>query len=265
MFHSFPMLSKAKAKDLAELLQKKHRRERGEFLVEGLRICKDLLQNRQATVKTLLVSERLLSQPQGEEVLAQYEARKMEIWQVSEQTLERLSDTCSPQPIMAVVAKKEEEFPKNFQAGKRFLVLVDIADPGNVGTLLRSADAFGWDSVLCVGESADIYNPKVLRASMGAFFRLKIACTPLATIMSFFGDKKIPYFVTMPHEGKIPPYENLPAQFALFLGSEAHGLPSFLQEKAYQNLRLPMAPTAESLNVAVAGGIFLFLLRDIQG
>ncbi|NUM33589.1 MAG: RNA methyltransferase [Candidatus Brocadiae bacterium] len=258
----FPILSKARTKYFCELGQKKYRKERGEFLAEGIRVCYDLL-NTSDYIHTLVFSPKLLSHSRGEELLAKALLKKIEIFQTSEETLEKMADTCQPQPVIACLSccipPIESAF---FDDGRRFLVLCDISDPGNVGTLLRTAEAFGWDKILCTGSTAELYNPKVLRASMGSAFRLRIVYSELSQVLSFLAQAKIPSLITMPREGCIPSQEKMPQRFALFLGSEAYGLPDSVVKEAAQILRLPMSPKVESLNVAIAGGIALFLLRD---
>ena len=259
----FPLLSKAKAKYFCELGQKKYRKERQEFLAEGIRVCYDLL-NTSHDLHTLVFSQKLLSHPKGEELLEKALLKKIEIFQTSDEILQKIADTCNPQPVVACLSCHIPLATSAFfDEGNRFLVLCDISDPGNVGTLLRTAEAFGWDKVLCTGSTAELYNPKVLRSSMGSAFRLQIAYTELSDIFSFLSQAQIASLITMPHEGSVPSLEKMPERFALFLGSEAHGLPPSVVQKANQILRLPMSPKVESLNVAIAGGIVLYLLQNI--
>ncbi len=256
----FSPLSKSKIKYLCELGQKKYRKERKEFLVEGVRICYDLIHTAYS-VHTLVFSQRLLSHSKGEELLQKAISQKIEIFQTSDDILQKIADTCSPQSVLACLSYSTPTLSANFFEGNRFLVLCDISDPGNVGTLLRTAEAFGWNKILCTGTTAELYNPKVLRASMGSAFRLDIIYAELPDILCFMSQAQIASLITMPHEGSLPSLENVPEKFALFLGSEAHGLPLPVIQNASQILRLPMAHQVESLNVAIAGGIVLFLLR----
>ena len=253
-------LSKAKAKHLAELLQKKHRQSRREFLVEGKRICNELLTSAE-TVRLLIIHEKIFSTSYGQEIMSIAQEKKIEICLASENKIAKITETKTPQPIVALVQQKSHDLAPDFRDGNRFLVLVDISDPGNLGTLFRTAEAFSWNNIICTGNTVEIYNPKVVRASMGAIFRLKIACIGIDVLMSFFEYTNVPYFITVPEKGEAPPYHFDQKKYALLLGNEGHGLPEDLKHKASKSLRLPMSSYVESLNVAVAGGILMHLLR----
>jgi TrmH family RNA methyltransferase len=253
-------LTKSQFKYFRELLHKKYRQERQEFLVEGVRLCSELL-NSEIRVKAVVFTDRLLRHADSMELVEKVRCKNIPVYETEEETLQRLTSTCTPQPIVACACGQIQTLDKHFWEGNRFVVLLHVNDPGNVGTLLRTAEAFYWNSVICVGETVELYNPKVVRSSMGSLFRLKVACSTLDTLMSFFEYMAIPYFITMPGAGMSPENISLPPKLALFLGNEARGLPPSLADKACGILQIPMSSKVESLNVAVAGGILLFLLR----
>lgn len=258
---AFTPLSKSLHKQLAQLRQKKYREQRQEFLAEGVRLCYELLRS-PLEAKMLIFSERLLHHPKGPELLNLAEERKLNTYQTNEDMLHRLGDTEEPQPVMICARMRQHEFsPSTFIHAKRLLALVNLADPGNLGTILRTAEAFGWDGVWCLGNTIDFYNPKVMRASMGSLFRLNLACSPLEMAKTFCEQTGITPILTLPEQGQNPPYTDLPSQLILFLGSEAHGLPDSLVLPNARKFQLPMSSSVESLNVAVAAGIMLFLLR----
>ncbi len=257
---NIPILSNAHAKHLAQLKVKKYREERQEFLVEGIRLCEELFRS-DWNIQEIVIRPQLRQHPIGQKIVENARYRAIPILEASQALLEKLSDTEEPQPIIACV-KKQQPLPLSSLSLRRLVVLLDLADPGNVGTILRTAEAFEWSGVVCVDSTVDLYNSKVVRASMGAIFRIPFACISLETLLSFFKDTCL--VLTVLQHGEPPPYNDLPDELALILGNEAHGLPNSLNLNSLNKVRrfqLPMANAVDSLNVAVAAGIFLFLLK----
>lgn len=257
---SYQPLSKNQAKSFARLLHKKDRAEAGAFLVEGVRLCQELFAS-SLTVTDLIFTGKLVSLETGGKLLDMADAKKIQVWETNDETLSKLCDTTTPQPVVACARMRESVWPAAFASARRLLVLHDVTDPGNVGTLLRSAEAFGWDGVVCTGSTTELYNPKVMRAAMGSAFRLPVHHTEAKTLLSFFVDNGVTSVVSTPGRGTVPPLPDLPAKLALWMGNEAHGIGEELIASAARQVQLPMAAHVESLNVAVAGGILLFLLR----
>ncbi len=177
--------------------------------------------------------------------------RSIRFWLVSRDALGAASDTITAQSPVAII-----DVPKALPLrSTNTVVLVDIADPGNVGTIIRSAAAFGWD-VAHTTNTADLWAPKTLRAAVGGHTRTRIvhlaeplrdlARTGLASVSSVVtgGDP--------PRRGSDP--------VALLIGSEAHGLPRWARESATANFSIPMASGSESLNAAVAASILMYTL-----
>ncbi len=260
----FSSITRNHQKELSKLLHKKYREETQEFLAEGIRLCQELLASNVET-KSLIFTDRLLQHPLGAGLIQQAQEKKISLFQTTEEILAKLSDTEYPQPVVAHAKQRDHSWqPEKFVQFKRLVVLVDISDPGNLGTIFRTSEAFSWDGIICAGNTVDFYNPKVLRSSMGAFFRLPSVCISQDTILSFFEDNEVTPVLTIPREGEQPPFYNLPQKLALCLGNEAHGLPSSFVPKKARYFQLPMASHVESLNVAVAAGIMLFLLKNTK-
>ena len=166
--------------------------------------------------------------------------------------IERVASTDSPQPLLAVVKMPTRSVAD--LAGKQTIVVCDrIADPGNLGTILRSSEAAGVDGIVMVTGSVDLYNPKVVRASAGAMFHVPVvADAPLPALQQL----QLPLLGTSSHQGA-PYYETDLAQpFALVLGSEAHGVSDEMPIDRW--ITIPHSGRAESLNVAMAGSIVVF-------
>ena len=172
--------------------------------------------------------------------------------------IERVADTVTPQPIAAVVGYIDTELEKLRHAS--FLVVcVDVRDPGNAGTVLRSAEAAGADGVVCCEGSVDVYNPKTVRASAGSLFHVPVVVggSPTATVdaVKSFGLTRM---ATVAHGGADYATVDLTGRFALLLGNEAAGLPPELVDEVDAQLSIPMAGRTESLNVGMAAAVVCF-------
>ncbi|EGP69742.1 RNA methyltransferase [Streptococcus mitis 27/7] len=178
------------------------------------------------------------------------------IW-VSEEILLDLADTQTPQGIVAVIQKEEVGLPELHQG--KFLFLEDVQDPGNVGTMIRTADAAGFTGVIVSEKSADIYSLKTLRSMQGSHFHLPIYRMPLASFVEEAKKSNLPILATtLSRESK--DYRELSSleNFVLVMGNEGQGISSVMAESADQLVHIGMKGQAESLNVAVAAGILMF-------
>jgi TrmH family RNA methyltransferase len=177
--------------------------------------------------------------------------------------LERVADTVSPQPVLAVLPMLEEPGagtePWSAHDGALVVVLVDVRDPGNAGTVLRAADASGSALVVYAGDSVDPYNPKTVRSSAGSLFHVPLAVRPdpraLATELSSAGFRTL---ATVVRDGEDYAGLDFVVPTAVFLGNESSGLEPELAGALSGALAIPMAGRAESLNVGVACAVVCF-------
>ncbi|MFA9413481.1 MULTISPECIES: TrmH family RNA methyltransferase [unclassified Streptococcus] len=181
---------------------------------------------------------------------------------VSPEVLRELSGSPSPQGIVAEVAISHPDVTK-LEKG-RYLVLEDVQDPGNVGTMIRTADAAGFDGVLINHRTADIYNQKTLRSMQGSHFHLPIYRLPIEEIISQLKAIEVPVLATTLSEHSVD-YRTLTGydHFALVMGNEGSGISAAMAEQADELVHIPMPGRAESLNVAVAAGIMMFRLVNL--
>ena len=171
--------------------------------------------------------------------------------------LAELSDSVSPQGVVAQVALPQQELPQ--QLSGKFLVLEDVQDPGNVGTMIRTADAAGYDGVFVSEKTADIYNMKVLRSMQGSHFHLPIFRVNMSDLLQLFRAQDIPVFASTLSQDSMDYKEVMPpSSFALVMGNEGQGISDLMAQEADQLVHISMPGQAESLNVAVAAGILLF-------
>ena len=231
-------------KNAKKLHQKKYRKSA--YLIEGWHLFEEAVQAG-VTIEKIFALESYRDQ------LAAF---PQTIW-VSEEILLDLADTQTPQGIVAVIQKEEVGLPDLHQG--KFLFLEDVQDPGNVGTMIRTADAAGFTGVIVSDKSADIYSLKTLRSMQGSHFHLPIYRMPLASFVEEAKKSDLPILATtLSRESK--DYRELSSleNFVLVMGNEGQGISSVMAESADQLVHIGMKGRAESLNVAVAAGILMF-------
>jgi len=231
-------------KNAKKLHQKKYRKSA--YLIEGWHLFEEAVQAG-VTIEKIFALETYRDQ------LAAF---PQTVW-VSEDILLDLADSQTPQGIVAVV-QKEEVGQADFSQGK-FLFLEDVQDPGNVGTIIRTADAAGFTGVIVSDKSADIYSLKTLRSMQGSHFHLPIYRMPLTSFVEEAKKSDLPILATtLSRDSK--DYRELSSleNFVLVMGNEGQGISSVMAESADQLVHIGMKGRAESLNVAVAAGILMF-------
>lgn len=231
-------------KNAKKLHQKKYRKSA--YLIEGWHLFEEAVQAG-VTIEKVFALESYRDQ------LAAF---PQTIW-VSEEILLDLADTQTPQGIVAVIQKEEVGLPDLHQG--KYLFLEDVQDPGNVGTMIRTADAAGFTGVIVSDKSADIYSLKTLRSMQGSHFHLPIYRMPLVSFVEEAKKSNLPILATtLSRESK--DYRELSSleNFVLVMGNEGQGISSVMAESADQLVHIGMKGRAESLNVAVAAGILMF-------
>ena len=230
------------------LKERRGRRETGCFLVEGRKMVAEALASGFPVEALLLDESRPPEEPLPESVAA---------YLLPEHVLAAVCDTKTPQGVAAVVRMTEPS-----QAGRRLAVLDGVQDPGNVGTIIRTADAAGFDGVLLSSQCADPYSPKVLRATMGSVFRMNLRITD--DLPGVLEALKARGYAVMSSQldgddfGTVAP--GIAEPFALVIGSEGNGVSEPVRQLATHRVALPMRGGAESLNAAVAAGIMMYAL-----
>lgn len=231
-------------KDMKKLHQKKYRKQ--SYLIEGWHLVEEALAA-QAPIEQLLVTEEGLDRLDPQ----------LPIRLVTPEVLSEVADSPSPQGVIAQIALHPEPVPDHLEG--RYLLLEDVQDPGNVGTMIRTADAAGLDGVFLSDKSADLYNMKVLRSMQGSHFHLPVYRVELEEILDRFQASGLQVFATTLSEHSVD-YRSLtlPSSYVLAMGNEGQGISETLAERADQLVHIPMPGQAESLNVAIACGILLF-------
>lgn len=244
------MLSKARAKEIAALHQKKFRKELGLFLVEGEKMVDELLHSRLRTKQLVATVAWLNNNPLAGDTGA-------ELTEAGPGDLARISTLITPNQVVAVVEiPAAKALPPD--PGKELgLVLDGIQDPGNLGTIIRTADWFGIPHIFCSEDSVELYNPKVVQASMGGIFRVSVHYLDLVNWLP--GYKKLsPYPVYGTFTDGTSIYsEEMTGNGLVILGNESRGIATALQAFVDRKLAIPPfgQSGAESLNVSVAAAI----------
>ena len=233
-------------KNAKKLHQKKYRKSA--YLIEGWHLFEEAVQAG-VTIEKIFALETYRDQ------LAAF---PQTVW-VSEDILLDLADSQTPQGIVAVV-QKEEVGQVDFSQGK-FLFLEDVQDPGNVGTIIRTADAAGFTGVIVSDKSADIYSLKTLRSMQGSHFHLPIYRMASQALLEEAKEAGIPVLATTLSKDSVDYRELSPIEnFVLVMGNEGQGISPLMAESADQLVHISMKGQAESLNVAVAAGVLIFHL-----
>lgn len=249
-------------KEIRKLISSsKHRRESQSFVVEGVKFCEMLFHplQEQFEVRSLLVSESFRDSPEW--VALSAASPGIRTVTVSDPLLERLGDVRTSQGVMAVVAMPARKDTLDSSGSGRYLLLDHIMDPGNMGTLIRTAVGAGFDGVLLYGDHVDIYNPKCLRATAGMFPFIPICEIATETIDSFLiaGYR---LFAAEADTESTPQTMDFGEKALMAVGNEARGLSDVVRSRATDMLTIPMESPCESYNAAVSGS-FLMLYSKL--
>lgn len=242
-------------------------RARDLIFVEGLRLAEEAVRSN-LPVTEVLITEKIRENRRGVQLLEEIERRNFSVNEVSDKIFQAIADTRTSQGIILICPKPEtgkRRFEAEFSALKSNLAVViclfEINNPSNLGAILRTAEAAGAAGVIVSKNSAEVFSPKSLRASMGAGWRLNIwSNADLGEVLDWAKEKDL---LTVAADIKAEKsyteidWRSSPARLLIF-GSEAHGLNARWQEKIEETLRIPMENGVESLNLAVACGIILF-------
>ena len=232
-------------KETVALKDKKGRRETGLFLVEGWKMAREC-QKSDLEIERVFVADSYEGENSFDESL---------IVRVSDEVFRHLSDEKTPQGILCRVRIPENSLQP--PTGK-CLLLDGVADPGNMGTILRTANAAGYNEVYLTQECADPFSPKSVRASMSGVFFTKIYRAERAEIVEILKDT--PILIADMGGENVFSYQP-PKQFALVIGNEANGVSEMVKSAAYQTVKIPMRETQESLNAAISAGIIMYVLQ----
>lgn len=231
-------------KELVKLKEKKYRDETKTFLVETKHLVLE-------AYKSGLIKELILEQNEIFPIDAP-------TTYVSKEVLKKLSSLESPSNVMAVVNKREE----TTNIGEKVLILDKIQDPGNLGTIIRSAVAFNIDTIICSKDTVDVYNPKVVRASQGMMFHIPILTKNLESFIPELKKQDYKIVGTKVTNGHDVRTSSIYSHFALVIGNEGQGISRNIDELCDEYLYIKMNENCESLNASVAASILMYEINN---
>jgi TrmH family RNA methyltransferase len=239
-----------KVKQWRKLHTKKEREATGTFIIEGLHLVEEALKTKEM-IKDLIVSEDVT-------LPVHWNVDQLNMILVTKEIMKAISDTETPQGVAAIC---EFQSSHSADAWKKILLVDSVQDPGNLGTIIRTADAAGIDGVILGEGTVDHYNSKVIRSSQGSIFHLPVVKGNLDKWLQVYNEKQIPTYGTSLQNGVSYREASPSEQFCLIIGNEGSGVNSDLLKNTVKNLYIPIYGGAESLNVAIATGILLYHLR----
>ena len=251
-------LQNPRVKQLVKLRDRRPRDEAGVFLVEGYREIRRALERNVALREIFFAPEWFLGENEPA-LIAQAEAAGAQAFELSKEAFAKVAYRERPDGLLAVAPQWKRELADLTLPAEPFLLVVEaIEKPGNLGTILRSADAAGCDAVIVCDPVTDIFNPNVVRASTGVLFSVPLVVSGSEQVLAWLRERGVRTVATTPAAEKIYTAVDLRGPLAVVMGSEQYGLSEFWLKHADVPVRIPMAGQADSLNVAMATIITLF-------
>jgi len=245
-------------KQLVKLRERRERDEAGLFIVEGYREVRRALEKGVRPKEFYFCPEWFLGENEPA-LIEQVRQTGAQLFELSKDAFAKVAYRERPDGLLAVAPQWKRSLEELTLAANPFLLVVEsIEKPGNLGTILRSADAAGCDGVIVCDAVTDIFNPNVVRASTGVLFSVPVVISDTVTVHAWLKAKGIRTAATTPHTTNIYTQTDLHGPVAIIMGSEQYGLSEFWMKGADVLVRIPMAGQADSLNVAMATIITLF-------
>ncbi len=244
-------------KEIKSLSRKKNRWKEKLFIIEGIKVIEEAIDN-SLPIKYIIFSEALFKVDGGPAFYEKIKDRKESI-KISASVFKYISDLDNPQGVLAIVEFKERSIDELYEKNLPFIIFLDsLNDPGNLGTIIRTADAFNIDAIVLGEGTVDPYNSKVVRSTMGSIFRV-----PLYNVKDnnlFFDniEKNKINIITTSLYGELLEEEDFSQGFVVVIGNEANGVRKDIMERSNKELKIPMPGKAESLNAGVAASIIMY-------
>ncbi len=242
-------------RDIIQIRETRAKFRHAAFLIEGPHLMEMAL-NAGVQIKETFATEEFINAKEHQAILEKITGT---VFEVSEQVLRKITDTETPQGIVAVAGYEMGTLDTLSLKTKPFLVVLDaIQDPGNLGTIIRTADAAGADAVMLLPGTCDAFMPKVIRATAGSLFNIPLLYAEPDALVDWLSKKKVQLAVTAVDSGKTVFDADLSNGIAIAFGNEAHGISDHLRKAADLFLNIPIFGKAESLNVATSAAICLY-------
>lgn len=245
-----------KVKYWTSLLNKKGRQQTKQYIIEGVKLIEEALLANQV-IESIILAE-YMQLPDKITLHITNAKGEIELFSVSKEIIDKLADTNTPQGILAVVKQKDWQIEELLKKKGMLLLIDEIQDPGNLGTIIRSANGAGVDGVIIGIGTVELYSPKVIRSAMGSIFHLPIISADLDDVIKHLKADGIKVIGTSPYTDQIYYDVDLTNNVAILIGNEAKGLSEHRKEQVNEMMKIPLTGEAESLNAAMATTIILF-------
>lgn len=253
--------SNTQIKELVKLQKNaRQRRKSKTFVVEGIKLTKEAAVH--GKLQRVYIAEALYQQQWGgcpeQEIMIEFGGAAVEI--VAETIFKQISETVTPQGVLGVVQMPEYSLEEVFSDDRKcFLLLDDLRDPGNLGTILRTSEGAGMSGVILSKESVDLFNPKVVRSTMGAIFRVPfVYVEDLPETITIMKGRGISVYGTMMEGSRCYDQVDYKLPVGIVIGNEANGISRNVGECLTGRIRIPMEGQLESLNAAVAAAVVMY-------
>lgn len=233
-----------------KLHTKKGRETAKQFIVEGFHLVEEAIKH-DAPILHLLICNDV-------DMPAKFSTGSFEVTYISKEVSKALSETETTQGIYAIIEFSYQRI--NYEKASKILLIDEVQDPGNVGTMIRTADAAGFDAVVLGTGTSDLYNSKTIRSTQGSIFHLPVVKSDLVELVPALKEKGLYVYGTSLQNAKSFKEVKTSDRFAVIVGNEGKGVRSELLELADENLYIPIYGKAESLNVGIAAGILMYSL-----
>jgi len=244
-------------KERCKLHQKKYREQTGLFLIEGIRLVEEAV--KAARVEEVFYEETLLSSERGRDLLKQIEEKGVRCIQVKKELIKVLADTESPQGLVAVVRQKKETFSGIKIKNGLIIILDGLQDPGNLGTIWRTAWAAGVDALICLPGTVEPYNDKIVRATMGGIFHVPVITdVEWAKVLQWCQKEDFELVAGDLRAEQSHFSIKYSPRVAILIGNEAQGFLTINLADVNSQVKIPIDQETESLNAAVACGILVY-------
>lgn len=243
------------------LLKTKGRTKENKFIIEGYRILTLAIQCR-ANLDYVFINEDFENKKEHLDFIEVLKNKKIKIYKTTNKIFKELVDTENTQGILAVVGFKNKDIDNNINDSNKFVLILDrIQDPGNMGTIIRTADAAGVDAIINLKGCVDIYNPKVIRSTMGSIFDMNIIQATQDDTIRVLKDKGFEIVSSYLNTDNYYNNVNYKDKVALVIGNEANGINDNLIKSSDTLVKIPIYGKAESLNAAISSAILMYEIK----
>lgn len=243
------------------LLKSKNRNKESKFIIEGYRIL-TLAFEQKDIIDYVFINEDFENKEEHRKFLKELEDANIKVYKTTNKNFKDMVDTENTQGILAVVSYEKKTLEKNLTDDDKYIIVLDrIQDPGNMGTIIRTADAAGADAIITLKGCVDIYNPKVIRSTMGSIFSMNIIPAERDEMLSTLKSKGIKIVSSWLNTENWYDTVDYGNKVALVIGNEANGIDDVIAENSDLLVKIPIYGSAESLNAAISSAILMYEIK----